>query len=303
MGIEYAKVLRALKVPFLAVGRGKKSATNFERTVGISPIRGGVEKWLQEKRTALPPMAIVAVNEEEAGKVTRLLIKNGVNKILAEKPGGLDAADIRLTGKLAKKLNAEVCVAYNRRFYASTMETMKIIKKDGGVLSFAFDFTERSYIIEKLQTSSKRVKRNWFLANSTHVIDLAFFLGGEPSKITTYKKGGLKWHPSGSIYAGAGISNKGAPFSYHANWESAGRWSIEIMTPKNKLIFRPLEKLQIQEYGSMNIENVPLDDKLDIEFKPGIYRQIESFLGDKHNLLTINEQVKNLKYYSAIIGK
>ena len=180
---------------------------------------------------------------------------------------------------------------------------MRIIKEDGGVSSFTFDFTERSYVIEKLKTSSVEVKRNWFLANSTHVIDMAFFLGGKPSKITAYTKDGLKWHPSGSIYAGAGISDRSALFSYHANWKSAGKWNIEIMTPKNKLIFRPLEKLQMQKYGSMNIEDVPLDDKLDIEFKPGIYRQIESFLGDKRNLLTINEQVKNLQYYSAIIGK
>ena len=161
MGIEYAKVLRALNLPFIVVGRSKKTAFSFQKIIGFLPETGGIKKWIGDKNK-LPPMAIIAVNEEEAGKVTRLLIKNGVNKILAEKPGGLDAADIRLTGKLAKKLNVEVCVAYNRRFYASTMETMKIIKKDGGVLSFTFDFTERSYIIEKLQTSSKRVKRNWF---------------------------------------------------------------------------------------------------------------------------------------------
>src|SRR3989344_382742 len=302
MGIEYAKVLQALNMPFVAVGRGEKSASDFSSATGLQPITGGIEKYIQTAKD-LPSMAIVAVNEDEAGRVTRFLLKNGLDHILAEKPGGLTIADIKLTGKVAKKFKASVYIAYNRRFYASTIEAMRIIKKDGGISSFTFDFTERSYVIEKLETSSVEVKRNWFLANSTHVIDMAFFLGGKPSKIATYKKGGLKWHPSGFIYAGAGISDRGAPFSYHADWESAGRWSIEVMTPKNKLIFRPLEKLQMQKYGSMNIEDVPLDDKLDIEFKPGIYRQIESFLGDKRNLLTINEQVKNLQYYSAIRGK
>lgn len=302
MGIEYTKVLRALNVPFIAVGRGEKSAADFNSATGLQPITGGIEKYIKTAKN-LPLTAIIAVNEEETGKVTRFLLENGVNHILAEKPGGLTAADIKLTGKVAKKLKADVYIAYNRRFYASTMEAMHIIKEDGGVSSFTFDFTERSYVIEKLETSSAKVKQNWFLANSTHLIDMAFFLGGEPSKITAYKKSGLKWHPDGSIYAGAGISNKDAPFSYHANWESAGRWSVEVMTPNNKLILRPLEKLQIQKYGSMNIEDVPLDNKLDIEFKPGIYRQIESFLGNKSNLLTIDEQVKNLKYYSIIEKK
>ena len=131
---------------------------------------------------------------------------------------------------------------------------------------------------------------------------MAFFMGGWPQKITALKTGRLKWHPDGSIFVGIGISGKKAPFSYHANWESAGRWSIEIITPKNKLIFRPLEKLQIQKYGSMAIEDVLLDDKLDTDFKPGLYKQVEAFLKNHKKLLTIEEQVKHLKTYAKING-
>lgn len=298
MGIEYAKVLRALNLPFIVVGRSKKTASNFQKTIGLLPAIGGIKKWVKNKNK-LPPRAVVAVNEEEAGEVTRLLLKNGVKKILVEKPGGLNAADIVLTGKIAKKIKAKVFIAYNRRFYASTIKAEEIIKKDGGVKSFIFDFTEWSHIIEKLKTSPE-LKREWFLANSTHVIDLAFFLSNKPIKICSYKKGQLDWHPSGSIYSGAGITKSEALFSYHANWESAGRWNIEIMTPKSKLIFKPLEKLQIQKIDTIAVEEVLLDDELDKKFKPGIYRQVQSFLSDNKNLMTIEEQVKNLKYYKLI---
>lgn len=301
MAMAYAKVLQAMHKNFIIVGRSPVSAAKFEKETNISVIRGGLGNWLKRRMT-VPEYAIVAVTENELGNCTRQLIRAGVKSILVEKPGGFTVEDIKLVDKQAKEKRAAVYVGYNRRFYTSTLKALEIIKKDGGVKSFTFDFTERSNIVASLDRPFD-IKANWFLQNSTHVIDMAFFMGGWPKTIYTIKRGGLKWHPNGSIYAGAGISDKNALFSYHANWESAGRWSIEIMTPKNKLIFRPLEKLQIQKYGSMNIENVPLDDKLDIEFKPGIYRQIESFLGDKHNLLTINEQVKNLEHYSAIIGK
>ena len=76
---------------------------------------------------------------------------------------------------------------------------------------------------------SDKIKKAWFLQNSTHVIDLAFLWPAGP-KIYALKAGKLKWHPSGAIYAGAGITDKRALFSYHANWNSAGRWSVEVMT-------------------------------------------------------------------------
>lgn len=297
MGKEYAKVLKAQRIDFTVVGRSQESVNSFKNELGIDAASGGIKKWLETN--SAPEKAIIAITEDQLGIVTRSLINSGCKLILVEKPGGLDNADLKLTLKLAKKFKAKVFIAYNRRFYASTIKAKEIIKKDGGVLSLIFDFTEWSHIIKKLKTSPK-VKKEWFLANSTHVIDLAFFLSGKPVRIFSYKKGQLDWHPRGSIYSGAGITKSGALFSYHANWESAGRWNIEIMTPKSKLIFKPLEKLQIQKIGSTIIEEVSIDDELDKKFKPGIYREVRSFLGDQKDLPSLEEQVENLKYYNKI---
>lgn len=300
MAMAYAKVLQAMHKKFIVIGRSPASATKFEKETGIPAISGGLKHWLGAQ-TTVPGHAIVAVTENELGNCARQLIRVGVKSILVEKPGGFTVKDIKLVDKQAKEKKANVYVGYNRRFYTSTLKAIEIIKQDGGVKSFIFDFTERSNIVASLDRPLD-IKANWFLQNSTHVIDMAFFMGGWPKKIYTIKKGGLKWHPNGSIYAGAGISDKKALFSYHANWESAGRWSVEIMTSKNKLIFRPLEKLQIQKYGSMVTEDVPLDDKLDIEFKPGLYKQVEAFFKNPKKLFTIGEQTKKLKYYSKING-
>ena len=301
MAKEYAKVLKVLKKDFLVVGRGKKNALIFEKDTGTLVITGGLVKWIKDKRNKIPTTAIVATNEEQLGPSARLLVQHGVKLILLEKPGGMNLSDFIKTQKAALKTGAKVFIAYNRRFYASTRKVQELIKKDGKVLSFNFEFTEWSHKIANLK-KPESVKKNWLLVNSSHVIDLAFFLGGKPKKIKCFTAGGLKWHLKASIYAGAGISENGALFSYHANWESAGRWGVEILTPKRKLILRPLEKLSVQNRGSLVTEEDLLSDKLDIDFKPGLYLQVKSFLGSKSNFLTVGEQIKNLKYYN-LIGK
>lgn len=83
----------------------------------------------------------------------------------------------------------------------------------------------------------------------------------------------------------------------------AGRWGVEILTRNSRLIFRPLEKLYIQKIGSLDLKEVFLDDALDKDFKPGLFRQVKTFLSDKKNLLTIDEQVENLRYYTLINGR
>lgn len=301
MAREYAKVLKVTGSNFLIVGRGEKNGLDFEKVTGIQVVMGGLEKWLKNKTIKIPSIAIVATNEEQLGPVTRLLVQHGVKSILIEKPGGMNLSDLVKTQKMALKMGAKIFISYNRRFYASTRKAKELIKEDGKVLSFNFEFTEWSHKIADLK-KSELVKKNWLLANSSHVIDLAFFLGGNPKKIKCFTAGGLDWHPKASIYAGAGISDNGALFSYNANWESAGRWGVEILTPKRKLILRPLETLSVQNRGDVETKDVLLDNKMDIEFKPGLYLQVKSFLGSKLSLPTIQEQIENLKYYN-LIGK
>lgn len=299
MAQEYAKVLKELKLDFLVVGRGVENAKIFKDTIGRPVISGGVEKFLKFN-SSYPENAIVAVSEENLGKVTLTLLRYGIKSILVEKPGGLDFDEIKKVGNLASSKKARVFVAYNRRFYASVKKALEIIQKDDGVLSIFFDFTEPDFKIAPLIKGSG-VKENWFLHNSTHVVDTAFFLAGTPKKLTAFASGTLPWHPKAAVFSGAGITDKGVLFSYHANWKGPGRWGVEVVTKNHKLFFRPLEKLQVQNLGSFGINDVELDDRLDIKFKPGLYKEVQSFLGDKQNICTITEQVENLNFYKQIL--
>ncbi len=299
MATEYAKVLKAMRIKFTVIGNSQVSAEKFALEAGIQPITGGIEKWVRNQ-SKIPSSAIIATNVETLGKITRLLLKKGVKNILLEKPGGLEINNIKKTAGLARSKNAGVYIAYNRRFYASTAKAGEIIKQDGGLLSVVFEFTEWSNLIERSDKSPLKIKKHWLTANSSHVIDLAFYVAGWPKLISSYKLGRLAWHPSGAIFGGAGITEKKAVFSYHANWQSAGRWGIEFMTIKNRLILRPLEKLFIQKRDSLELNQVEIDDELDKKFKPGLYKQVESFLGPKNNLVTVNDQLEHYKIFESI---
>lgn len=302
MAIEYAKILRSMNITPITVGRGAASAEKFTAETGLPVAVGGIDAWLVDNAGSLPERAIVAAGEKWVGVITSALLARGVRSLLVEKPGGYDAKDIRAVHAKAAEAGAAVYVGYNRRFYASVEAAKKIIAEDGGVTSFNFEFTEWSHVISGIEKEDG-VKEQWFLSNSTHVIDLAFYLGGKPSEMVSFSAGSLGWHPAGSVFAGAGKTDAGAIFSYQANWEAPGRWGLEILTRKHRLIFRPLEKLQIQKIGSVAIEGVDIDDRLDKDFKPGLYKQVRAFLGGQGDLLpSLTQQVAMLDWYLKIRG-
>lgn len=294
---EHAKVLKALGVDFLAIGRSEESTKKFADETGSKVISGGIQNYLT-KKPDLPDFVINAVQAELGSETICFMIENGVRKILAEKPSGLTLEELKRNRDVAQRNDAILKIGYNRRFYASTIAAEEIISQDGGVSSFNFEFTELYRVIGSLKGDVS----GWFYANSTHVIDLAFHLGGEPKEMTSYVQCPNPNYTSTTSFAGAGISTKNALFSYQANYLAPGRWGVEILTPKSRLIFRPMEQLQIQKLGSMAIEPVEIDDELDKRFKPGFYRQIETFIKDPSNprFLDIGQQVENVQYYQKI---
>jgi predicted dehydrogenase len=301
MAIEYAKVLNSLNCNYLVVGRGESNAAKFKEATGKEAIVGGLEAFLNTN-PALPTTVINAVGIEYLTASTMLLLKYGVRYLLLEKPGFAYPFELEETNQLAKSKNAEVVMAFNRRFYQSTLQAQKIIEDDGGVTSFNFEFTEWAHVISKLDCHED-VKRNWFYGNSTHLIDLAFFLGGDPDQITCYSAGGLRWHPNASVYAGAGLTKTGALFSYVANWESPGRWNLELTTKKHRLIFKPVEKLQIMKIGSVAVEfDESVDYKIDEDYKPGLYLQTEAFLlRNLDRFISLSKMYENMElFYNKI---
>lgn len=301
MSVNYLKVLEAKNEKFIVIGRGEMSATKYQKDTGQPVVIGGLKKFLATNPET-PTSAIVSVGVDQLYNTTRKLLDYGVKHILVEKPGGMLAKEIESLKEHCGNLKANVYIAYNRRFFSSVRKAQEMISLDGGVTSFNFELTEWGHVIEKLDKTPE-VLSKWFLANSTHVADLAFYLGGKPEQLSNYITGALDWHPTSSIFAGAGISDKGALFNYSANWESAGRWSVEILTNKNKYILRPMEQLRIQQRGSLKTDIVKINDKIDLDFKPGLYMQVSAFLGrDMSSLCSIDDQTILFPIYEKMSG-
>lgn len=299
MAREYAKVLDAQQQAFLAIGRSAQGCAAFEQATGHAAVVGGVEAFLAGGPTPADA-AIVAVNPNQLAAVACALLAGGVKRILLEKPAGLNLAEVQAVCDAAEARGAAVYVAYNRRFFASVLAGEKLIAQDGGATSFHFEFTEWAHRIVTLPKPKEELAA-WFLANSTHVVDTAFFLGGHPASMQCVVRGSLPWYPRAAAFAGCGVTDGGAVFSYEANWQAPGRWAIEMLTAKHRLYYRPMEQLQLQELGSVAVNPVELDDALDKQFKPGLYLQTQAFLaGDAARLLTVAEQARHMAYYDAM---
>tara|TARA_B100000029_G_scaffold453450_1_gene479237 strand:+ start:9352 stop:10317 length:966 start_codon:yes stop_codon:yes gene_type:complete len=296
MAKEYAKVIIKLvkKDNLTVIGRGAKNNKNFYNEFGIKP-KNNLNEYLINKSNNYN-YAIVAVGIEELYDVCKILIKFKIKNILLEKPGALYLKQLVDLIRLQKKYKNRIHIAFNRRYYNSTIEAKKLIILDGGIKSFKFDFTERSHLISREKTSID-VKQQWFMANSIHVIDLAFYLGGLPRKIINYSYDKVSWHRNGAIFTGSGISKKNALFSYHANWKTPGRWSLDFFTSNKHLIFKPLEELSFIN-RKFKETKINFKDKDDFLFKPGLYKMTNVFLkGTKTSLPSLKDHTLNIKKY------
>ena len=300
MSREYAKVLVAGGYKFEVVGRSEVAASEFEASTDIPVRRGGLQDALSE--SPAPCVAIVAVGVEQLAAHATSLLEAGTRRVLVEKPAGAGSSEVRELWRIAEALGAEIFVGYNRRFYSSVLLARKLIKEDGGATSCVFSLTERSKHIADLDLPDA-VKESWFLSNTSHVVDLVFHLCGEPGKLSPYVSGSLPWHPRSARFVGSGMTEHGAAFSYHGDWEAPGGWGIEVCTRHRRLRLRPLEELHMAVLGSDSFEELTVDDQSDREFKPGLHGLTQAFMrGDDEMLCHLEEQVGRWRIYDRIAG-
>jgi predicted dehydrogenase len=244
--------------------------------------------------------AIVAVTEDALVPVARALLARGATRMLIEKPGALSSDELR---ELVS--HDGIFVAYNRRFYTSVVRARQLVEQDGGAIAATFDFTEIERLVladAKRRNLPEAVLQRWGLANSLHVIDLAFFLAGDPVELTTERSGSLPWHAAGARFSGSGTTDRDGVFSYLASWDGAGRWNVEVTTRARRLFLQPLEQLREQLRGSF--ESLPLVVTAATDgVKPGLAGQLAAFLdGDTRSLCGVAAAVGRLELAERMLG-
>ncbi len=301
MALAYAAVLKSMDLTPKVLGRGAASAAKFEAETGIAAGTGALEDQLKDIEPGAT--AIVTVNAHALADTTRILIEHGVKRLLVEKPAALDLEEMAVLQAAAHKANAEVYVAYNRRFLASVIEADRMIREDGGLISLRFDFSEPTRRIGALGKDPRELS-TWFYGNSTHMVDLAFHFFGPPAALQARIAGqdGVDWHPQAGVFTGFGHRADGATVAWHANWISPGRWGMEVLTRERRIILQPIEKLRIQTHESFAEQDVALDDADDLAFKPGLLRQTQAFLtgADADRLISLDAHAKQMKFFEAI---
>ena len=271
---------------------------DFCSSNNISLLTGGFEKNLPSCDPK--DLVIIATTIPLLIPATKLAIKTGNKNILVEKPGSLYYKKLLSL----KSESVKIRIAYNRIAYANFHYLKTLIEQEGGITSCRFTFTEW---LDRIDFNKYEKDEYEFLgiSNSLHLISMAMELIGMPKKLSPYTTGSLKWHKSGSIFVGSGISEKNIPFSYHADWGSGGRWGIEIMTKENLYQLIPLEDLYVTPKYSTNSHRVSFDTAF-TDTKPGITEEIALMLEPKMEkkipLVTIQKAIKYNKLAKKIFG-
>ena len=299
MGAAHAQAIEHLGMLPQVVGRSEQSAVRFSSRFGLSAQGIGLEQYLESGN--LPSHAIVAVPIPELAAVTTTLLEAGIMNILVEKPGALSSAVLSRVMDLANANRANVWVAYNRRFLCSTSLLLALLEECGGPARIECEFNERLGELRELG-HPRAVLERWLLANSSHVLDLAIFLGGFPALLSNSPQGELSWHPSASNFSAAGKTKNGSELIFRANWDQEGSWSLRISAGERTFEMRPLEELY--EIVPENHERKQLPLPLTEEpYKPGLIEQARHFLSnDNAKLCSVGEQIRNMQLYEAIGG-
>jgi len=253
MAEQYCNALFTMKIKNVTViSRKEESSRRCCKKYGYKPLYGGYKDNLP--KLGVFDLVIVATPIHELKTAATFAINCGNKNILVEKPGALYSSILNNWVKETENTDVRIRIAFNRHTYP-TLWKLKEITKEEKITSCFYTFTEWVHTIN-FTNNQPDVYKRWGIANSLHLISMAHNLIGMPKEISSYRSGSLTWHPSGAQFVGAGVTETDIPFSYQADWESAGRWGIEIMTNHSAYRLIPLEKLYRCSKGSVNWEEI-----------------------------------------------
>ena len=301
MGRQYVAALRALGVRSVRVcARSASTLQELRGAADVEALSGGVESLNSRPRPS--ELGIVATPIPSLIPAAKRLAWLGFRRLLIEKPVALRSGDIeRLTHELAQE-GVEAWCAYNRAAYPSLQELRAWAEREGGITSCTYDFTERIKP-EWPQRFPLDVLARWGIANSMHVISMAHALIGAPRTWQVHRTGQLSWHPSGSVFVGSGISERGMAFAYHADWGSAGRWAVEAHTAAASYRLCPLEQLVRRDRAAADWTEVPVR-VWEPTVKAGLTEQVAAAMSPeiRHSLPLVSlEQAAALTRYAEDI--
>jgi predicted dehydrogenase len=249
-------------------------------------------------------LVVVATPLDELRGACVEAVRCGNKNVLVEKPGALYSADLEAWARWIGE-DVRVRVGYNRLMYPSLWKLKDLIAENGErVTSCFYTFTEWVHTID-FENNKADCYERWGVSNSLHVISMAHWLIGMPAELSAVRSGGLSWHEAGSQFAGSGLTEDGVVFSYHADWGSAGRWGVQVMTDSCAYRLIPLEKLFRCEKGSVEWKAVEFDCAF-ADCKMGVAEELAVMLlpelEEDIALVTVEDAMRFTKVAEEIFG-
>ncbi|MBI4278967.1 MAG: Gfo/Idh/MocA family oxidoreductase [Armatimonadetes bacterium] len=303
MGQQFVKALQILGVGRIRVcARSEEKLAGLRGMPGVTTLAGGVDRL--DVTPEPEEVAIVATPTEILAAATERLVALGYRTLLIEKPVALYADRIlRLADHLERHGAAAWC-AYNRVAYPSFHEVRARVRQEGGITSCTYTFTEFIHRIDTAQFPREELAR-WGIANSLHVMSMAHGLIGLPARWSAHRAGSLPWHPAGAVFVGSGVSDRDVPFSYHADWGSTGRWSVEVHTPVSSYRLCPLEQALRRTSATGDWEEIAVATFAS-EVKVGVAEEVAAILspdlGRFIPLVSLRDAAALTRYAESIFG-
>lgn len=280
----HMQVLRHLGVEIVSVC-GRENSENAKLFAEQYAIPRVYSSWKELLLNDKPDAFWVVSDWKEAHEMLVPFIKKGI-PCFFEKPVALTSKKIKEAISAKNKYKTKVLVGYNRRFYEFTDEAKNFINTHK-VLAAQINIPE---VIEKYvqQKDFEKIKNLW-IYNSSHVLDLLYYLIGDIKIRLLCKKNdediGLPVSFNGMLYS----SKHDFPIHMAANWGTPGNFEITFYAKGYALKISPLEIMRL--YSGMQVNDPkpgcsvrifnPILVKevcVDAKYKPGFLRQAQNFI-------------------------
>ena len=297
---EYMKCLIEFNIKYEILGNTTTKSDIISEKYNCVCYSGGVEKFNFDKEYDNVIIATPAHLLYNHLKLCILKCK-GLKNVFIEKPGCLYTYELK--DVISIKQDIQVFIALNRRFYSSVLKGKEIILNDP-IKKLNLIFNEYNLMVCQKMFSNE-IMQTWFSHMTKHIVDLAFFLTGIPDKLNVLNIDGygqLGYYKKACIVNGNGITKNNIEFEYSSNWTKNGKWKMELQLESGRILsYQPLEDLKIINIDGT--EELIKRNEIDIIYKPGYYKQINSFITNKENLLTIENHYSNQQIFHKMVGQ
>ncbi|MBI2503920.1 MAG: Gfo/Idh/MocA family oxidoreductase [Candidatus Latescibacteria bacterium] len=226
---------------------------------------------LKEER---PDAVFVLVSVGRVAEVAATFIREGIPTFL-EKPPGLYAAHTRRLAELAGQRRTLAMVGVNRRFYSSLLRGRELLLESGPVRSLAIEAHEDLARVRGNPKWPAEVIRRWSAANGIHALDLLRFFGGEVAQVQVLRQ--AVEGPGPDCCAALIRFAQGAVGRALMDHFSPGGHRFEVRSLGATLTSEPgFAAAVLQRRGAGPLRFEP--DELDQRYKPGFFRQDQTFL-------------------------